>query len=415
MSFVFNNIPALSEEFIETMKKVREETTNLKKVAYGEDCNRFDHSVGFYPRNMTLQELEIRLNEILSTEILIKLAEEQRALRSKIDCELAKVVATEILPQLALPGTLFQYDFYVVARDMRQIDSKTDPHRGRRDSQTPIKCLPVEDWKDGAWKEYILLDHRINNGEIDRYMPVGTNRLLSTVHRFYAVNKTDKSKLQIDCRTKSGAEFLYKLVAWLTGIERKPGEPRQDIRDLAALRIIFRDYFEERSIDGLRHFMDNYRGSCEGSVILQILHSNQDGQKVEFLKNLPRKSRSFCEAILDTEERTNILDPEDVAKIEKKYYLEMLIPFFTTCYRKDDVFGRNIINLLTQPRETYKKICEKKDEFLYKGRVEYNRERSWPYFEWCSLIMSAEKVLEGDSLSYINEVTNKQLYRRLRK
>ena len=435
MSFLFNIIPALSEESIETMKGAREKIIGLKEEAYGNDCNRYGCSVDFYPKNMTLQELEKRLNEILPNEILRKLAEEQKALRSKIDYELAKVVATEILPLLAPSGTFFEYDLYVIGRDMSQIDSKVDPHRGRKDRQTPIISLPVEDWRDGAWKEYIFSDNRADSEEIYRYMPVGTNRLLSTVHRFYTVNKTNKncqnknkdhnngflsgykiddSKLQVDCRTKSGAELSYKFVSWLTGIERKPNEPREDVRDLAGARIVFKDGYEENSINCFKYFMNNYRGSCEGSLILQILHSDQDKQKSEFLKNVPRKLKNFCEAILDIEDRTNILDSEDVKKIGKKYYLEMLIPFFTTCYKENDVFGRNIINLLTQPLKTYKKIREKCDDFLYKGRSEYNRERFWPFSDWY-ILGKLEEILTGHSQLYINEVVQSQLSKKLGK
>jgi len=436
MSFLFNNIPALSEESIETMKKLREKIIGLKEEAYGNDCNKYGCSVDFYPKNMTLQELEKRLHEIFPNETLRKLAEEQKALRSKIDYELAKVVATEILPLLAPSGTLFRYDLYVAARDMSQIDSKIDPHRGRKDRQTQIVSLSVEDWRDGAWKEYIFSDNQADSEEIQAYMPVGTNRLLSTVHRFYVVNKTNKnfqrknknhnngflpgheineSKLQVDFRTKSGAELSYKFVSLLTGIERKPNEPREDVRDLAGARIVFKDDYEENSIDCFRYFMNNYRGSCEGSLILQILHPNHDEQKSEFLKNLPRKSKGFCEAILDIEDRTNILDPEDVKKIGKKYYLEMLIPFFTTCYKENDVFGRNIINLITQPSKTYKKILEKRDHFIYKGRLEDDRERAWTFLDWYLLKKLAPEILTGDSLSYINEVTQSYLSKKMRK
>lgn len=434
MPFVFNTIPALSEEFIEIMENAREKTRALKEDAYGKDCNKYGYPLEFYPKNMTCQDLEKRLHEIFPDGNLKKLAEEQKVLRSKIDRELVKVVATEILPQLAPPGAVFEYDLYVVARDMSQIDSKTNSHHGRKDRQTHIISLPVEDWRDGAWEEYVLLDYRADSEEINRYMPMDTNRLLSTVHRFYAVNKVDNgrknknhnngflpgyevhnSKLQVDCRTKSGAELSYKFASWLTGVERKPNEPRQDVRDLAGTRIIFKDDYEKNSINFFKYFMKNYKGTCEGSLILQILHPNQYEQKSEFLKNVPTKSKNFCESILDIEDRTNILDSEDVEKLGKKYYLEMLIPFSTTYYKKNDIFGKNIINLITQPLETYKKIREKQDDFLYKGRVEYHRERTWPFLEWYLLRTLAQTILTGDSLLYISDVTESQLSGKLRK
>ncbi len=419
MPFSFNPVPVLDKEGLARIESAKEDVRALETEAYGEGCNRYDYVPPFYPTHMRTSDLELELHRIFPADELQKIAEEQKELRRMVDYSLAETVVTRILPKLATPETLFEYDLYVAGRDMGQIDSTVDRRRGRKDRQTHMVVLPLKEWAD-AWKERIFFDERADSEEVERYMPEDTNRLLSTVHRFYAVKsvstgrktkrihnngflhgyEVDGNKLQVDWRTKSGAEFLWKLIAYLTGLEDKPGGVREKILDLAGVRLMLRDDFEGRSVELYQHFMDGYRGSCEGSLFLQVLEPN--GKQMEdFLKKVPARLRNFISENIVEEDRSSVLSPEDVKKLERKYYLEMMIPFL----------GRNIINLLNYPLQTFKKIHEKQDDFIYKGRAEDWRNEHYTYSKWYLLGLLAPWLVSGHSRMYMEHIVNSKIDR----
>lgn len=442
MSLVYNTIPALSVEFLETMKRVRGDITALKELAYGEDCNCYDSPYPYKPNKpeknpMTKRDVDDMLSDILSSETLKQISEEQRKLRSVIDRCLIQTVVEKILPQWMPPKALIEYDLYVAGRDMSQIDSKKDTRRGRDDKQEHIKVLPVDEWID-TWEEHIFLDERAYGEEIKCHMPPDNDCLLGTMQRFYAVEKESShrrknknrsngflsgyeivdNKLQVDCRTKSGAELMWKYIPYLTGLEEKPGEMRKDITDMAGIRLICRDDFEQESVDLFQNFMSKYTGDCKGSIKLQILDSNQKKQKKKFFEEINlaydeqiKKRRNFLKEILKTEDRSHVLKSEDVSNLETKYYLEMLIPF-SVIFNNDDCFGRNIINVLSYSLQTFKKIHEQRDPFAYKGRAEDWRDEHYSYLEWRLSEILAPSLLIGDSLRYITHITQSKLHKK---
>lgn len=433
MSLRLNSIPALSEEFLETIERVKNDIRALKKAAYGSGCNSYDGSHQYNPKSMSIDELDRELSNILSDKTLEKIASEVRELRPKLDYHLIQTVVEKILPQWVHPRTLVEYDLYIAGRDMKQIDSKKDPRRGRKDRQEHIIVLPVEEWAD-AWKEYVFSDERVDRGEIVERMPEGTDCLLSTNHRFYGVKKVDKvyrrrnnnhnngflqgyeivdNKSQVDCRLKSGAEFFWKLAPYLTGLEVKQGKTRESIVDVAGIRLICLENSEQNSTDLYQNLMNNYTGDCRGSLILNTL-SNQNKQRNEFIRAISGKAIGFIEKVLVEEDRPDLLSPEDVEKLQTKYYLEMLIPFCATLKQNDSssCFGRNVFNILSYQVDTFKKIHEKRDDFIYKGRAEDWRDEHYSYLEWRVLEMLAPAMLTGDSFRYIKTVVRSKIHKK---
>jgi hypothetical protein len=122
--------------------------------------------------------------------------------------------------------------------------------------------------------------------------------------------------------------------------------------------------------------------------------------------------RKFCEKIIDTEDRSHYLSNEDVTKLAKKYYLEMLIPFSLCVGEEDDeLFGRNPINILSYHQGTFKKIHEKRDDFIYKGRAEDWRDEHYSHLEWRVIELMSE-LLPGDSLKYMTEIVKSKTHKR---
>lgn len=441
MSIKFNPIPTASEEELKRMERLKEDLTSLKEHAYGPDSNSYEFcESGRLPKKplgMSIKELEMEIVKVLPGDVVEAIAKDQRKLRSEIDSCLAKTVVEEILPIVMPPTTLVEYDFYVVGRNLEEIDSKVDPHRGREDIQHHIEVLPVGEWKD-EWKEHIFLDERASTEEIERYLPRGTNCLVSTVHKLYAVKRNadkkkngknnntngflpgytaDDSKLEIDFRTKSGIELMWKYAQYLTGLERSPGKKREDIVDLAGFRPVYLNGFEEESLSLYQEFMDRVIGSCKGSLILQLLdlgvnrQKAEFEQKIEFLKNLKtRQLRKLCEEILIVEDRSSLLPLEDVKGLGKKYYVEMLIPICAAS-NNNNFFGRNVINGLAYPLQTLKKILEKTDHFIYDGRAEDWRNEHYTALEWLLIRKLAPALLIGSDLKYMERVYQPRLER----
>ncbi len=414
----FHEIPTLTEEGLKTCRELREKTITLKKEAYGEqNPNTSESLVQFNPVYMNKRELDNRLYDIFSGEDVKKLSEEHRELRSRIDYELVRTVVEKIFPFYLSLDTPLSYYLQVAARDMNKIDSKTDPHRGRDDKHTYMGTFTAKEWID-AWKEYVLLDKRACNiQEIRKYMPERTDCPLSTVHKFFTVEKSKRKngknnngfpldyeinmpKFEFDCRTKSGQQFAYKLVRYLTG-------EKEGILDLAAGRLLFDEMYENKSISLFRHFMDNEKGECKDLLILQSLHRDMLKQREDFLKNLS-KYRNFCEKFLSVEDRSKIFTHEELKYIGKKHYLEMLLFFSTTSSDSDLHFGRNVIAIQSYERGTFKKILQKRDHFLYEGRADDERE-GWTYLNWKLLEIVNNLFLVDFSNQYIKQVVAPRL------
>lgn len=429
MAFEYNPLPLSSSEELKLLETVKNGLRELKLNAYGSDSNLFDGPHNYVPQFMSKKELLHEIRKIIPNEVIKEIACSHMKLRAKSDYLLVETVVEKIIPQFVSPNTLIDYNFYVVGRDMSKIDSKDDERRGRADRDNHIIVLPASELKD-AWREYVILDEQVDREGIDKYMPKDTDCNLSTVHRFYAVEEStsirrgkkknqnngfpegyvaDKSKFQADARSKSGQEFLYKFVPSMSGLEDNPEKPRETINDSWAIRTIFGTYFESNSIALYQNFMSNYKGSCKGSLILQTLEPNTKKVETEFIKHLQStKEKNFCKRVIIREDRSNLLHPKDVKELKKKYYLEMKIPFCSISTDVDECVGRNIVNPLSYYIETYKKINEKSDPFLYKERKEVWRDENWSFFEW-ALLELFKAMTSGQNLWYVGKVAKSKL------
>lgn len=440
MAFTFNKIPVSSEDELKLIEKAREELAPLKEKAFGPESNEYDfcESGKLYSikSQIRIVDLEKEIRRILSDDFIDAIGRYQIELRTREDYNLTKTVMEEILPIVMPPETLVEYKLFVVGRKLKKIDSKKDNTRGREDEHYSIKILPAKEWTT-KWERYIFLDERADSEEIVPFLPGETDSLVSDVQKLYAVKETcesrnrnnnhtkgflpghtvDDSKSEIDFRTKSGVELMWKYIPYLTKLEIKSGEKRESIVDLAGVRVIYLKDFEKNAIKLHQYFMNKYVGSCKGSLILQALDMAKDKrgkveQEVKFLENLPTEQlRGIYRRILKVEDRSDLLERDDVESLDKKYYLEMLIPFCATSNGDSGVFGKNVINILAYHLPTHKKINEKHDHFAYDDRRGAWRDEHYSPFEWLVVKRIAPALLDKSSLKYMEKVYQPRIHK----
>jgi len=433
MVFEYNPIAVLNSEELSIVEYDKKKLRELKVQAYGEESNLYNGEHVYEPTGMGKKELVSKILDVFPEDKIKRFSESHQLLREKSDYLMAKTVIEDILPKFWEPKTLIDYDFYIVGRDSRQIDNK-DGSRGRADTDNHYPHIFTLDELIDSWKEIIFLDERVYREGIEHYMPEGTDCLLSTVHKLYAVKRTEYNKrkkwsknqnngfaekcvsddkqdlIEIDLRNKSGSDYAYKVVHYLSGLEYedKPPYTKEDILDSFASRMMFNKNFEQNVINFYESFMRNYKGSCKGSLILQILGSNHKESEKEFLSNIKSaKERGFCKRAITTEDRSNIFSVNELENLSKGYYIEMLRPF---CTMSDDngCFGKNISDILCYPLDVFKKIHEKHDDFLYKGRRDDWRDEHWSFFEW-ALLEIIRHYLGRQSAQYVGLVTKSKL------
>ena len=256
-------------------------------------------------------------------------------------------------------------------------------------------------------KELIFFDNRTYTDEIRQYMPHDTNCPLSTVHKFITIDesKNKNGKYEFHFRIKFGPQFAYKLNEYFYG-------ERVSILDFAGGTETYPDNYEDKAIDMFLYFMGKERMSCEGLLILQSLSHKIGEQMANFIKNVS-KMKNFCDKNISVEDRTNIKIPiEELEKIEKKHYIEKIIPLkaFSGC---ESHFDRNVIDFQDYHDPTRKLINMYSNHFVYEGRKDDERE-TWNYLNWKLLEIINELFLVDSSNFYIKTICAPRLSSRTR-
>lgn len=427
-----NPVPAISQGGLDTVELLKWELRPLKEEAYGPGCNAY--ADGRPPKlKMPRRTLEKRIDEILSSHVMVDMAKENTETRLRSEERLGEVVMEDVLPLLVPEDALILYSLRVEGRSREEmgLSYRENSRWGYYHKTTPVAVLPAGEWSSG-WGEHVYLDARVDEEDITRFMPERADYLLSTVHKFEVVaerrnagsNNNGGAWLNgryyrqsggqgIHWRIKSGSEKLWKMVALLTGIEEKPGEVRESIVDGAGARILYgADCFGAKFSEFWSKVSKNHSWSDltnaplfpdhKGMLILHTIPRNGYDHRKAFLESLPPGYKGFCDKII-TEEAKDI----EISRISEKditpYYLEVLVRFGNN---RDNAFDRNVANFLLYPTNLFNAMYQEEgfDEFAYKARNEGWRVEHYTLFEWLLASRLSQVLMRDTSSRYVDDL-----------
>lgn len=428
MAFEHNPVPALTQGTLALMENLRGQLRNLKTEAYGPDANKYDDDKSRPALLISPQELLIEISKILSDTVIQQIADERRELRPRLETALHEAVIEEMFPAWMPDSTPVMYVLRVEGRNQKEMkDPKHGLHAGYTKKQTPIQVLTVGELRRD-YREVLVKDEELFVN-IEAYGSKDADYILSDVHKFYLAIPLDRKhrkandgngelillsngakwgvddSSQVHLRSKSGPESLWKTAHYLTGIEEESGRPRETILDEAGARFIAEKRYEGLSIDLHQHFARKHTVDWTGAVLLQTTRTAQSRdagteQKELFLRHVPRNLRKFYRRVMPTEDRSYI----DLAKKDvPPYYLEMVVPINVG----DGIFGRNVIDVLTYPREVFKLMYGEHghDPFAYKARDEGWRTDHWTLMEW-GVALKLTGLLDENGIRYVRDLAD---------
>ena len=247
----FNPVPASSFQGLSAIEGLKGRLRTLKLRTYDpEERPKGKKSrTPYLPTTVSPNELRQSIDRE-SGIVHGQLAYEANAIRTGFEEILSQTAMLGVFPMWFEPDELVQYSLRVEGRNkQRMLGQVDDPQRGFTKSQTKIVALPAKEWPS-AWGEYVFLDNVVDSLDMGPYMPENADYLLSTVHKFESLKagSDHPNGRSLHWRLKSGAELLWKMTAYLTGIEGRSGKPRDDIVDTAGMRLIcepedFCEYF----------------------------------------------------------------------------------------------------------------------------------------------------------------------------
>ena len=439
MVFEYNPVAALTQgglEAFETLKKLRQ----LKTELYGADSNRFheDRLRPKLPKGMTLQQLEGRISDIVTSDVLEQMRQEQAALRPMLDESLRQIVRDVVLPTWFPPDAPVMYVVRTEGRNIKEMQWKGG-RAGYRTKETGRVVLRVDELRQ-SWDEVVLRDADIDHAP-ETFMPEGANFQLSTVHKIYSAipignhqrngNTSDgvlvlkhsgrtyrsDDSLALHFRQKSGPEKSWKMITIGTGLEERPHDayqPREQIVDELGIRLLTAYRFGVKYDDLQQALVEMHRQNrnkidWRGSSNLQALSMGKNGgndhygerQKELFLREVPPERIRYYNRIIEVEDRSSIdLSDRNVPP----FYLEMLAPIGSP----DDIFGRNVVNPLLYPLAVFKGMYNdpRYDPFAYKERDENWRSEHYTEMEWLVGLMLAPALMNDTDRTYVERVIN---------
>ena len=434
MELNVNPVPAVIQSGLDSIELLKWEFRKLKQEIFGPGCNAYDDSATppGLPRGVRRETLERRIDELLTPEVLVGLAAENAEARVRSEEVLGAIAMEEVL-QSWMPDSLVLYSLRVEGRNRQEmlLPYRENERWGYYHRTTPVAVLPAREWPS-AWKELVFLDARVDEGEIAPFMPDRADYLLSTVHKFEVVDMAEGRRSSgnkgvtplnggfyrhradgegMHWRAKSGSEGLWKAVALVTGIEEKPGEPRESIVDTYGIRLLcsaggfgtrfaglWQAMSKTHALPDLREkplFPDH-----KGALILNTIPREGYEHSEEFLKSLPQGYKGFCRRVITQENRSiRVSNSENVMP----YYLEMLVGFGSGNER---VFDRNVADVLLYPNDLFKAIYREEgfDPFAYKARNEGWRVEHYTMFEWLIASRLAHAVVARKSRGYVDRL-----------
>ncbi len=445
-----NPVPAVSQDCLDTWEYLKLELRGLKEKAFPEANRYTEQSYSKKaPKGMSPKGLEKEINDILTDEIRLQLTQNYTAARLRLEIGLAEIVIGTspsgierdsrdirekgLLQEWVGKEALVLYSLRVEGRKGKEMRTPYNEHTrwGYAKKQTPIALMKAKEWV-GAWKDIVFLDSKVDATDMRPYLPDGSDYLLTTVHKFEAVEENGVGEISLNgrkyipldnavhLRIKSGAEMLWKMIAFLSGIEeKKSGETRDDILDEAAARLIcrpgkptekqpFGHVFGRKAAYIFKALTEQYHHYPDllNSVILQELNLGFNGpHRKMFLDTVPKHSRKFLDKILQEEGRPYI-------SINKKamvlpYYLEMRPRIGID---SGNVFNKNVVDLLIYSKDLYDAMYGMGfDQLAYRARNEGWRFDHYTLFEWLLASKLAPVITSLKVQTYVKDLVSARM------
>ena len=393
-----NPVPLTTEEGYRLIIGLQKTVRSLRKQVFPNGQNG---------TIVSKSEVERSIDAVLTEEVKESLKAEFAKTRPRLEQALAETVMQQILPLWMPENSIVNYSVRVESRNRDgMLLSRPTVNAGYRHLTTPIHFLQASDWPS-EWRSFVLLDDQLY--EREDCLPENTDYLLATVHKFDALTPYGRPTGDdaVHWRVKSGPEMLWKMVAYLSGIEDDSGKTRESIVDAAGARLITRP----ENIGG--KFSMVHESLVKGSTYLDLVeqvilqHVNYGGKTPSesmgsFMESIPRNKRSFMEKISAVESRNIKINGK--SKIALPYYLEMSSRLGTD---DSDAFQCNVLNTLIYPNDLFVSMNSQHghDQFAYKSRTERRREENYTVFEWALAERLAPLMLpEPTSLRYVNDL-----------